>query len=170
MDKKPLIGVSLCAVVLLVLGSLSNVVGYQTEVKENVNSITEEYSDITILGVIDSFYLGEGYCLDFIIKNIGTAPTNVIDFTSDTYIFGFVHRSHIEGISGGIEPGDDCTLPITSFGMPLEPLEGPPFIGLLLVRCSAIASNEQNYNNNYFTHSYFIVKLGLLWIFKEMPW
>ena len=27
MDKKPLIGVSICAVVLLVLGSLSNVVG-----------------------------------------------------------------------------------------------------------------------------------------------
>jgi hypothetical protein len=30
MDKKPLIGVSICAVVLLVLASLSNVVGYQT--------------------------------------------------------------------------------------------------------------------------------------------
>jgi len=30
-DKKPLIVVSICAVVLLVLGSLSNVVGYQTQ-------------------------------------------------------------------------------------------------------------------------------------------
>ncbi len=30
MDKKPLIGVSICAVVLLVLSSLSNVVGYQS--------------------------------------------------------------------------------------------------------------------------------------------
>ena len=30
MDKKPLIVVSICAVVLLVLGSLSNVVGYQS--------------------------------------------------------------------------------------------------------------------------------------------
>jgi len=29
-DKKPLIGVSICAVVLLVLGSLTNVVGYQS--------------------------------------------------------------------------------------------------------------------------------------------
>jgi hypothetical protein len=29
-DKKPLIGVSICAVILLVLGSLSSVVGYQT--------------------------------------------------------------------------------------------------------------------------------------------
>ncbi len=36
MDKKPLIVVSLCAVVLLVLGSLSNVVGYQS-VKSIVN-------------------------------------------------------------------------------------------------------------------------------------
>jgi hypothetical protein len=35
-DKKPLIGVSICAVVLLVLGSLSNVVGYQS-VKSTVN-------------------------------------------------------------------------------------------------------------------------------------
>jgi len=30
MNKKPLIGVSICAVVLLVMGSLSNVVGYQS--------------------------------------------------------------------------------------------------------------------------------------------
>jgi len=29
-DKKPLIGVTICAVILLVLGSLSNVVGYQS--------------------------------------------------------------------------------------------------------------------------------------------
>ncbi len=36
MDKKPLIGVSILAVVLLVLGSLSNVVGYQS-VKSTVN-------------------------------------------------------------------------------------------------------------------------------------
>ncbi|KYK23971.1 hypothetical protein AYK25_00995 [Thermoplasmatales archaeon SM1-50] len=36
MEKKPLILVSLCAVVLLVLGSLSNVVGYQS-VKSSVN-------------------------------------------------------------------------------------------------------------------------------------
>jgi len=35
-DKKPLIAVSLCAVVLLLLGSLSNVVGYQS-VKSTVN-------------------------------------------------------------------------------------------------------------------------------------
>jgi hypothetical protein len=39
MDKKPLIGVSILAVVLLVLGSLINVVGYQT-VQSQQNTIT----------------------------------------------------------------------------------------------------------------------------------
>jgi len=38
MDKKPLIVVSLCAVVLLVLGSLSHVVGYQTQETGNQSS------------------------------------------------------------------------------------------------------------------------------------
>jgi len=38
MEKKPLIGVSILAVVLLVLGSLSNVVGYQTQNIENQSS------------------------------------------------------------------------------------------------------------------------------------
>jgi hypothetical protein len=37
MDKKPLIVVSICAVVLLVLGSLSNVVGYQSLKSTTVN-------------------------------------------------------------------------------------------------------------------------------------
>jgi len=37
MDKKPLIGVSILAVVLLVLGSLSNVVGYQSVKSTAVN-------------------------------------------------------------------------------------------------------------------------------------
>jgi len=37
MDKKPLIGVSILAVVLLVMGSLSNVVGYQSVKSTTVN-------------------------------------------------------------------------------------------------------------------------------------
>jgi hypothetical protein len=41
MDKKPLIGVSICAVVLLVLGSLSNVVGYQS-VQTSQQSLIKE--------------------------------------------------------------------------------------------------------------------------------
>ena len=42
MEKYPLIGVSICAVVLLVLGSLSNVVGYQAVQSSNQQIINEE--------------------------------------------------------------------------------------------------------------------------------
>ena len=41
MDKNPLIGGSIIAVVLLTLGSLSNVVGYQTVESSNPNSMVE---------------------------------------------------------------------------------------------------------------------------------
>jgi len=64
MDKKILCGVSICAVVLLVLGSLTNVVGYQS-VKSNMNDsplfktrtqrATEQQQNI-----LASQYLGKG--------------------------------------------------------------------------------------------------------------
>jgi len=66
MDKKPLIVVSLCAVVLLVLGSLSNVVGYQSVKSTAVNDsplfktrtqkATNQQQNILV-----SQYLGKGY-------------------------------------------------------------------------------------------------------------
>ncbi len=43
-DKKPLILVSICAVILLVMGSLSNVVGYQTVQTSQQNIIKERIS------------------------------------------------------------------------------------------------------------------------------
>jgi hypothetical protein len=49
MDKKPLIGVSIIAVVLLVLGSLSNVVGYQTIQSSNQKIINEEVNQRELL-------------------------------------------------------------------------------------------------------------------------
>jgi hypothetical protein len=49
MDKKPLIGVSICAVVLLVLGSLSNVVGYQTVQSSNKTAISNEINQKELL-------------------------------------------------------------------------------------------------------------------------
>ena len=49
MDKKPLIGVSICAVVLLVLGSLSNVVGYQTVQSSNQSVIKERINQKELL-------------------------------------------------------------------------------------------------------------------------
>ena len=49
MDKKPLIGISICAVVLLVLGSLSNVVGYQSVQSSNQNVIKERINQKELL-------------------------------------------------------------------------------------------------------------------------
>jgi len=65
MDKKPLIGVSICAVVLLVLGSLSNVVGYQS-VKPTAVSVSPLFCTRTQRAtnqqknIIISQYLGMG--------------------------------------------------------------------------------------------------------------
>ncbi len=49
MDKKPLVGVSILAVVLLILGSLSNVVGYQTVQSSNQSIITERINQRELL-------------------------------------------------------------------------------------------------------------------------
>jgi len=76
MDKKPLIVVSLCAVVLLVLGSLSNVVGYQS-VKSTTGNDSPLFSIRTNKatnnennGVITSNYLGKGSnALSFPLRN-----------------------------------------------------------------------------------------------------
>jgi hypothetical protein len=65
-DKKPLIGISICAVVLLVLGSLSNVVGYQS-VKSTAMNDSPLFNIRTTRAIKDenktilpSNYLGEG--------------------------------------------------------------------------------------------------------------
>ena len=49
MQKDSLIGVSICAVVLLVLGSLSNVVGYQTVQSSNQSVIKERINQQELL-------------------------------------------------------------------------------------------------------------------------
>ena len=49
MNKYPLIGVSICAVVLLILGSFTNVVGYQTVQSSNQNIISEEINQKELL-------------------------------------------------------------------------------------------------------------------------
>ncbi len=71
LDKKPLIGVSILVVVLLVLGSLSNVVGYQS-VKSTINNsplFTTRIQKATNhqQNIITSQYLGigNGYLLQF---------------------------------------------------------------------------------------------------------
>ena len=49
MDKKPLIGVSIVAMILLVLASLTNVVGYQTVQSSNQKIIDEEVDQKELL-------------------------------------------------------------------------------------------------------------------------
>ena len=49
MDKKPLIGVSIVAVILLVLASLTNVVGYQAVQSSNQKTINEEINQKELL-------------------------------------------------------------------------------------------------------------------------
>jgi hypothetical protein len=49
MNNHPIIGVSICAVVLLVLGSLSNVVGYQSVKSTNQQIINEEVNQRELL-------------------------------------------------------------------------------------------------------------------------
>jgi len=65
MDKKPLIGVSICAVVLLVLGSLTNVVGYQSVKSTTVNdsplfNMRTQKATNQKQNIITSQYLGKG--------------------------------------------------------------------------------------------------------------
>ncbi len=90
MDKKPLIGVSICAVVLLVLGSLSNVVGYQSA-KSSVNDSplfqtrTQRATNQKQNGITSRFLgMGEGNLLQFQIRDNTTGQLKkAIDIISN---------------------------------------------------------------------------------------
>ncbi len=73
MDKKPLIGLSICAVVLLVLGSLSNVVGYQS-VKSTVHdsplfSMKIQKATYQTKNIITTQYLGKDKEINFFLPD-----------------------------------------------------------------------------------------------------
>jgi hypothetical protein len=78
MDKKPLIGVSICAVVLLVLGSLSNVVGYQSVKSTAVNDsplfqTRTQRATNQQQNILTSQYLGKGInALSFPLRDTTT--------------------------------------------------------------------------------------------------
>jgi len=90
MDKKPLIGISICAVVLLVLGSLSNVVGYQSVKSTAVNDsplfqTRTQKATNQQLNIIASHYLGmgKGNLLQFPIRDNRTKQLKkAIEFIS----------------------------------------------------------------------------------------
>ena len=164
MDKKPLIVVSIGAVVLLVLGSLTNVVGYQIENEENSNSTSEEHPDLIILGVEDYYDFEEGGSLVCVFQNIGTAPTNDYRIQADGYIgFGLIRVFHLDTlVTHLVNPGD---IEKETFYYPTL------FFGILRIRCNISTSiPEEDTTNNNYAHSYFIGNLGPLWFFKELPW
>jgi hypothetical protein len=113
MDKKPLIGVSICAVVLLVLGSLSNVVGYSS-VKSTVNdsplfATRTQRATNQQQNIITSKYLGmdKGSLLQFPIRdNITEQFKNAIDIISkmddktfDEFVNRFISLFHQNNIN-----------------------------------------------------------------------
>jgi hypothetical protein len=162
-DKKILIIASILAVVLLVLGSLSNVVGYQTEIKEDNNSTFEERPDLIILGIEDYYDAQEGGSLVCVFQNIGTAPTNDYQIQADSYIgFGLIRIFHLDTlVTHLVNPGD---IEKETFYYPTL------FIGILRIRCYISTSiPEEDITNNRFAHSYFVVNLGPFWFFKELP-
>ena len=75
MDKYPLIGRSICAVVLLVLGSLSNVVGYQSIRSSGVNdsplfSVRTQRATNQQQNSITSQFIGKGqYTIPFPLRD-----------------------------------------------------------------------------------------------------
>ena len=102
MDKKPLIVVSICAVVLLVLGSLSNVVAYQ--INQKTQDITIEGKQIKIstptkiegLRFIDIWLHFDardwGYWLGISVQNIGTETIHRIDADGEWNFVFFHHK------------------------------------------------------------------------------
>lgn len=145
---------------------MSSVIGYQTEVKENNNSISGGSPDITILTVEEGYDLDWGHYLEMVVQNIGDAPTQEIRFHSDIYYFGIYQGRSLGVSSHPLNPGETTTFHVTEFG----DWEPPSFIGLVRVRCYVETDYEKDYSNNFFAHSYFIIKLGPLWVFKKMPW
>jgi len=128
MDKKPLIVVSICAVVLLVMGSLSNVVGAQ-EVNNSKNgidvggdatspSMKNEGFKLLNLRVKTAFYYG--YELFLVIQNNGTETINYIHGHGE-YIQVFKPKVHYNGsiwLYETFEPGE--TFIVGAFYMPLN--------------------------------------------------
>ncbi len=97
MDKKPLIGISILAVVLLVLGSLSNVSGYQISKNSKQNmfkgdSTTSSSAESEQLKLIDMWTLWDtqdwGYYLGLRILNNGSETIHTLHAVGDwNYVF-----------------------------------------------------------------------------------
>jgi hypothetical protein len=132
------------------------------KISEPDMSTLEGMPDLTIVNIVGEYYL-DGPTLKCVVRNIGTAPSADYWLQTDGYIvFGLLHvyDSYNHGYPF-FNPGEtkyvECGCP-------------GPFIGVLRLRCTIGTSiPEADYSNNRFVHSFFIVNLGYLWFFKELP-
>jgi hypothetical protein len=125
-------------------------------------STFEGKPDLTIVDVFGEYFV-DGPTLICVVKNIGPAPSADYELQVDGYVFfGLLHvyNSYLHGfpkIDSGETKNIQCGCP-------------SPFIGILRLRCYVSTSiPEENYNNNRFTHSYFIVNLDPFWSIKKLP-
>ncbi len=113
MDKKPLIVVSICAVILLVLGSLSNVVGYQITQSSN-EKVTIQISYSTLQGIVqiekevsrqDAHRLSQlmdnsdADALAYELTNRGLAPSSIDQVLLRDLISGDYGKRQFRGIA-----------------------------------------------------------------------
>jgi hypothetical protein len=149
MIKKPIFGVSIMAVILLVLGSITPVLA------------SEEKPDLIITGVSYIFIFGDTPCLTCTIKNDGTAPVN--DFFVEAKGGRFLLHKRNTYYNEGLDAGSTVEKAIFVPG---------PYFGIYRLHLH-ISTNttEEDTSNNYFYNSYFIICLTVLhvWIFEEFP-
>jgi hypothetical protein len=178
MDKKPLIGVSICAVVLLVLGSLSNVVGYQSVKSTTVNESPlwpPELPDLIITRVPVHYYQHPPMQFSVLglfcrVKNLGAPGTGGglfgvdVDVIGEIYNFSTKTFEIYETFTGGYASSEglgEGGIWEVQFATDYDDAGGDthPF-GIIRFRCSAsvgwpIGGTEENTNNNHRIQIYY---------------
>jgi len=149
-------------IILLFIGTVI-IPSTAQKINENDASTFDGKPDLTITGIIGEYYLDGATC-KCVVKNIGTAPSADYELRTDFYaFFGLIHigGSYNHGFPL-INPGETKNV---TCGCPY------PYFGIIRIR-SYISTSipEEDYSNNRFVHSYFIMNWGYLWFFKEMPW
>jgi hypothetical protein len=116
--------------------------------------------DLVIVDIVGEYYV-DGPTLKCVIQNVGTAPSADYELQVDGYIIlGLLHvyNSYNHGfplINAGETKYVECGCP-------------NPFVGIIRLHCYVSTSiPEENYTNNHFAHSYFIVNIEPFWFFKE---
>ena len=150
--------------IILLFVSACNIPGNAQKRSVITNTSTsEDLPDLTIVDVVGKYFV-DGPTLICVVKNIGTAPSADYELQVDGYVFfGLLHvyNSYLHGFPK-INPGETKNI---QCGCP------NPFIGILRLRCYISTSiPENNYNNNRFAHSYFIVNLDPFWSIKKLPY